>query len=144
MAVERRDPYLAFQFSVELNQHVVAGFSEVSGIALEIQVESFREGGLNRYERQLAGPNKYPSKLVLKHGLTDQDSLWSWYQDVLDGKIHRKALSILLLDSAGEEKKRWNFQDACPVKFTGPEFRAGTAAVAFETVELVHNGLLSI
>ena len=144
MAVERRDPYLAFQFSVEVDQHVVAGFNEVSGVALEMQVETFREGGQNLYERQLAGPNKYPSRLVLKHGLTDQESLWSWYQDVLDGKIRRKALSILLLDTTGEEKKRWNFQDACPVKFTGPQFQASTAAVAFETIELVHNGLLSI
>ncbi len=139
----RKDPYLAFQFAVELDQHVVAGFSEVNGISLEMQVETFREGGQNLYEQQLAGPNKYPSRLVLKHGLTDQESLWSWYQDVLDGKIRRKALSILLLDSTGTEKKRWNFQDACPVKFTGPQFQASTAAVAFETVELVHKGMRS-
>lgn len=144
MAVERRDPFLAFQFSVELDQQIIAGFSEVSGVALEMQVESFREGGLNQYERQLVGPNKYPSKLVLKHGLTDQDTLWSWYQDVLEGKIRRKALAILLLDTTGTEKKRWNFQDACPVKFTGPQFQASSASVAFETIELIHNGLLSV
>ncbi len=136
------DPYLAFRFAVELDQCVVAGFSEVSGIALEIQVETFREGGQNLYEQQLAGPNKYPSRLILKRGMTAQDSLWSWYQEVLGGRILRKELSIVLWDSAGEVKKRWKFYGACPVKFSGPQFQAGTAAVAFETIELVHNGPL--
>ena len=36
---------------------------------------------------------------------------------------------------------RWVFRDACPVKWSGPEFRAGTAEVAFESIELVHKGL---
>jgi hypothetical protein len=29
----------------------------------------------------------------------------------------------------------------CPVKWTGPKFHAGTAEVAFETIELIHKGL---
>lgn len=142
MAVARRqDPYLSFCFQVEIAQQVVAGFSEVSGLSFEAEVEIFREGGVNRYERQLAGPTKYPSKLTLKRGLSDE-SLWSWYEKVMKGTIQRKDIAILLLNSASEECKRWTFRKACPVKWAGPEFRAGTAEVAFETVELVHEGLL--
>jgi len=29
----------------------------------------------------------------------------------------------------------------CPVKWTGPQFKAGSAEVAFETIELIHKGL---
>ena len=35
----------------------------------------------------------------------------------------------------------WNFKNAYPVKWTGPEFRADSNSIAFESVELVHEGL---
>jgi phage tail-like protein len=76
--------------------------------------------------------------------LSDVYTFWSWYQEVMKGRIQRKDVAILLLDSTGEETRRWSFRKACPVKWTGPEFRAGTAEVAFETIELVHHGFLSI
>lgn len=145
MAVgERKDPYLSFRFKVEIDSLVVAGFSEATGLSFETEVETFREGGVNLHEQQLAGPTKYPSRLTLKRGLTDVDTLWSWYQDVMNGRIQRKDTSIILLDSTGEERKRWRFRQVCPVKWVGPELRAGTAEVAFEAVELVHNGYFSV
>jgi phage tail-like protein len=137
----RKDPYLSFCFTVEVDQQVVAAFSEVTGLDLETEVETFREGGVNLHEQQLAGPNKFPSRLVLKRGMSDK-VLWSWHQEVTQGKITRKDVSILLLDSTGEEKWRWNFRQALPVKWSGPPFRASTAEIAIETLELVHKGLL--
>src|SRR5262245_37443623 len=122
----RKDPFLSFRYSVELDQHLVAGFSEVTGLEVETDVEKFRAGGCNEFEQQLAGPTKYPARLVLKKGITDNDYLWKWHQRVTQGKIERKPLSILLFDSAGNEKWRWNFQSALPVKWTGPQFRAGS------------------
>lgn len=145
MAVgQRKYPYLSFRFAVEIQQLVVGGFNEVAGLTFETEVETFRQGGENLHERQLAGPTKFPSRLILKRGVGDMDDLWSWYQNVTTGKIERKNIAILLLDSSGREKRRWRFREACPVKWTGPEFRAGTAEVAFETIELVHHGFLSI
>lgn len=138
-----KDPYISFRFRVEIDSLEAAGFHEVTGLALETDVETFREGGENFYEQQLPGATKYPSKLVLKRGLADAEALWSWYEDVMYGFIERKDVSILLLDPAcDEERWRWLFLDACPVKWTGPDFRAGSAEVAFETVELIHKGLL--
>lgn len=142
MAVgERKDPYLAFNFLVEIQGLTVGGFTEVTGLQVEIEVHDYREGGLNEYMHRLAGPTRYPSNLVLKHGLTDVEGLWKWHQDVRQGKIERKNVSIVLLDNAREEKWRWNFVKACPVRWIGPELRADRAEVAVETVELVHRGL---
>lgn len=143
-ASQRKDPYLAFRFRVELDQQVVAGFSEVGGLVFETELETFREGGVNGYEHRLAGPVKFPSHLTLKRGSGESYTLWSWYQDVVDGRIKRKDVAILLLDSQGDEKQRWTFRHACPVKWTGPNFRAGTAEVAFESLELAHQGFLSV
>ncbi len=136
-----KDPYVSFRFRTEIDSLVVSGFSEVTGLMFESEVETFREGGVNSSERQLAGPTKFPSKLILKRGLADADALWSWYRDVMDGRIVRKRVTILLLNHAGEEKWRWVFREACPVKWSGPDFRAGAAEVAFESIELVHKGL---
>ena len=58
------------------------------------------------------------------------------------GRIRRKDVSILLLDSTGEEQWRWNFRQALPVKWVGPQFRASNAEIAIETLELVHKGLV--
>ena len=137
----RQDPYLTFNFQVEIQGLVVGGFSEVLGLQVEIEVEDYREGGLNDYIHKLAGPTRYPSNLVLKHGLTDVDGLWKWQREVTQGVIKRKNGSIVLLDSTGEERWRWNFSGAYPVRWVGPELRAGSADVAVETIELVHRGL---
>ncbi|MGH8591460.1 MAG: phage tail protein [Gammaproteobacteria bacterium] len=135
----RTDPYLSFRFRVEIDCLDVA-VSEVTGLGLETEVEAFREGGENACERQLPGPSKHPARLSLKRGVGDVDWLWSWYQDVMSGKIERKDISVCLCDSAGNEKRWWYFREACPVKWVGPDLRAGAAEIAFETVELVHHG----
>jgi phage tail-like protein len=120
---------------------VVAGFSEVTGLQVETEVQDYREGGLNDFMHKLAGPTRYPSNLVLKHGITAKRELWKWHQDVAHGKVERKNGSIVLLDAAGEEMWRWNFEGAYPVRWNGPDLRANTAEVAVETLEMVHRGI---
>ena len=139
---DRKDPFLSFRFGVELEGDVIAGFSEVSGLEAETDIETFREGGDNLQERQLAGPTKFPSRLVLKRGMTAARTLWSWHQDVRRGRVQRKDISIVLFDSANQEQWRWSFRGAVPVKWSGPPFRASGSEVAVETLELVHNGFV--
>jgi len=137
---QRIDPYLAFNFKVEIRGLVVAGFSEVSGLQAETETEDYREGGLNQYVHKLAKLTKYPN-LVLKRGLTDSEVLWQWHQQVVAGTIQRQNGSVILLDATSTEKWRWNFSQAYPVKWMGPDFKADGNSVAIETLELVHNGI---
>ena len=137
----RKDPFLGYNFAVEIEGLVAGGFSEVSGLQTEIEVQEYREGGVNEYIHKRAGPAKYPSNLVLKRGITDVRTLWNWYWDVAQGKIERKNVSVLLMDSAGQEKLRWNFEKAYPVKWVGPDLKGTTSEVAVETLELAHHGL---
>jgi len=141
MAVgERSDPYASFRFLVEIDGLVVAGFSEVSGLQAETQIEDYREGGVNDYVHKLPKETTYPN-IILKRGITDSDVLWKWHQDVVSGKIERRSGYIVLLDSEGNETWRWNFIDAYPAKWTGPDLRAENSAVALESIELVHKGI---
>lgn len=139
----RTDPYLGYNFAVEVEGLVAGGFSEVSGLQIEVEVEEYREGGLNAFIHKRAGPARYPANLVLKRGITDNKVLWNWYWDVAQGKIQRKNVSILLLNSAGDEKLRWNFEGAYPVRWSGPGLRAGSNEVAVEVLELAHKGLMN-
>lgn len=136
------DPFLSFRFRVEIEGVRVAGFSEVTGLQVEVEVFDYREGGLNDYMHRFAGPVKYSSNLVLKHGLMYADDIWKWEQQILQGNIQRHNVSIILMDSAGRDKWRWEFKDACPVRWSGPNLRAGGVEVAIETLELTHRGLL--
>ena len=138
----KEDPFLSFRFHVEIGNLEVGEFTEVTGLQAEVEVLEYREGGVNDFIHKLAGPARYPSNLILKHGLMDADQIWKWHQQILQGNIKRTNVSIILMDEAGDEKWRWNFKDAYPVKWSGPDLRARTAEVAVETLELAHRGFL--
>ncbi len=138
---DRKDPFFGFNFRVEIGSKEVGGFSEVTGLQIEVEVEDYREGGRNEYAHRIAGPVKYPSNLILKHGLTDVATLWDWHQKTCQGKIQRQNVSIILLDSTGQAQRRWDFAMALPVRWLGPDLRAGQSEIAVETLELVHRGL---
>ena len=139
---ERHDPVLSYNFSVEIDSVFVAGFSDVTGLQSEIEVEEYREGGLNEYIHKCAGPVKYTSNLILKKGVTDNTELWTWYKQAMQGSVQRKRVTVVLMNSAGEEWRRWILQNAYPVKWTGPDMKASASEVAIETLELAHDGLL--
>jgi phage tail-like protein len=137
----RRDPYGAYNFAVEVAGVISGGFSEVNGLTAQVDVYDYREGGVNDFVHKIAGPATYPANLTLKRGLTDSSVLWAWHQGALHGAVVRQPVSVILVDTAGAPVWRWDFQDAYPVRWVGPELRAGTGAVALETLELAHRGL---
>ncbi|HEX5734709.1 MAG TPA: phage tail protein [Blastocatellia bacterium] len=136
----RADPYQVFNFFVEIEGILAGGFSECSGLQVETEVKDYEEGGLNDYTHRFRGRTKYPP-IVLKHGMTIISGLWDWHQEVVRGNVERKNGTIYLLDAMRIPTAWWNFKGAFPTKWTGPELRAASGDVAFETVELVHQGL---
>ena len=144
LAGSARSPVVGgFRFMVEIDGMLAAGFSEVSGLALETEFEEVSEGGLNHYTHRLPKRTK-TQPLVLRRGLTVSNTLWEWYSGVIDGRIMRKSGSIILMSDDYRELRRWNFYDAYPYKWTGPELNASNSAVAVEAVERVHNCLKAV
>ena len=136
----KTDPFMSFQFRVEIDGITFAQMSEVMGLQIETEIESYEEGGVNDFVHQLPKRTKY-QKIILKRGITELDQMWKWYQDVVNGKFERKSGAIILLDATGEDKWRWNFSFAYPVKWTGPDLKADSNTIAFEAIELVHHGI---
>ena len=136
------DPFHVFNFFVEVEGLLVAGFSECSGLQVETEIQEYAEGGLNDYTHHFRGRTKY-APLILKRGLTLNNQLWRWHQGVIEGKFERKNGTIYLLDKTHVPITWWNFKKAFPSKWTGPELRATSNDVAIESVELIHQGLSS-
>jgi phage tail-like protein len=137
----RNDPYGQFNFLVEIDGLVVAGFSEVSGLTTDTNIIEYREGSEKvGTARKLPGLMKY-NNIVLKRGWTADAQLWAWRKLVIDGKTQRKTGSIILLDESRSPALRWNFTAGWPSKWEGPALNAKTSEVAIETLEIAHEGL---
>ena len=138
---ERKDPYRNFNFVVEIDGITQAGFSDCSGFGASTDPIEYREGGKNATMHKLPGQTKYPN-ISLKWGLTDSRELYDWYNDVIKGKIRRAHGSIVVYDVDGvTEKVRWNFFNAWPTKWDGPDFNAKANDIAIEMLELAHEGI---
>lgn len=141
MAIDRQDPFLGYNFAVELDGITRMGFKDCSGLESTTAATAYREGtDPNLAQRQLPGLVSY-TNISLSRGITNDRALWDWRQEVASGKITRHAISIVLRNAQGEEQVRWNIKECWPAKWTGPSFDASSDAVAIEKLELAHEGI---
>jgi len=133
-------PYLTFNFAVEIEGLLVGGFTEVTGLESQIEVEEYREGGVNDFVRKLPGKTTY-ANLVLRHGLTGLSTLWDWYNpDYRGGDPPPQRYDHAAQRHPGSRSCGGNFRNALPVRWTGPTFNAASDEVGVEELELVHEG----
>jgi phage tail-like protein len=133
---------VSFRFRIEFDSVIAGGFTECSGLQVETEVEEHREGGLNEFSHKLPKGTKYGT-ITLKRGFIDTTDLWDWNQKVIAGQTRqRKNLSIILLDSEGNDKIRWDVREALPVKWSSSEFKSDGNTVMVESLELVHHGFV--
>lgn len=129
-------------FAVELDSVSVAEFTEISGLQSEIETMTWEEGGNNGFVHVLPVRAKW-SNLTLKRGVADH-TLWTWYNACARGTVQRRGLAITLysFSKSGDvfASLRWNITGALPVKWIGPSFKTGASEIAFESIELAHQG----
>lgn len=141
MSAARNDPFANYNFIVEIDSIAKAAFSEVYGLAVEVEAVDYREGNdPHSAVRKLPGRVKY-SNITLKRGYTPDLALWQWMKSVLDGQAVRAAVAITLLDSHRQPAARWQVRAAWPCKYEGPTLNATHNDIAIETLELCHEGL---
>lgn len=142
MATDKRnDPFRAYNFSIEIDGIPRGAFSEVGGLTAEGDPVDYREGtDLQQNVRKLVGLRKY-TNLTLKRGYTQDNSLWQWYSNIMNGRPDRRNVTIVLMNEARDPVMRWHAENAWINKIEGPAFKANGNEVAMEAVELVHEGL---
>jgi phage tail-like protein len=128
------------RFLVTLGSITIGRFRECTGIAVEVETKDYSEGGLNDYVHKLPTRLKYPN-VVLKRGVTHEAALLDWVQRAHGNQSKEwQQLTIQLLGPGAVPVRSWQFMDAYPVKWTGPNLNAGSNQIATETLELVHKG----
>jgi phage tail-like protein len=138
---DRRDPYRAFNFQLEIDGVPLGAFSECSGLTADGDAVDYREGtDLQPNVRKLVGLRKY-SNITLKRGYTQDKSLWVWYNNIFAGVQDRRNVTVILMDEEHKPVLRWHAENAWVNKIEGPSFKASGNEIAIESVELVHEGL---
>jgi phage tail-like protein len=135
------DPLRAYNFKLLINNVTNGHFTEVSGLGVQVERISYREAGNNSIVRAIPGRVTYPP-VVLRYGLTTELELWEWLLTAVEGRVNRRNVSIVMLDSAGAvEVLRWNLLNAWPQEWLGAPLDAMSRELAIESLVLAHEGL---
>jgi len=150
MPVFRDNPYGAFNYIVALGGQqgdgsegsVIGGFSDVSGLGVEVSYSEYRNGN-EKFNTVRKVPNTHKvDDVTLKRGLIGSDDLFGWLKTVRDGTADPRNITITLLDEARQPVATWSLRNAQPKKWTGPTLGAkGGGEVAMEELSLVHEGI---
>ena len=141
-----KDPKLGLRFWVSIDSIEVAGFSECSAITVETETFDYAEGGENTFVHRLPVRTKY-GNITLKRGLDSGQDLYHWFMRCIrqsGQRLERKNVTITIYDSELRPVETFQLHGAYPVKWTGPDLKADAGAVAIETLEFAHNGLLPV
>jgi phage tail-like protein len=141
------DPPFVGNFLLEIDGTTIGAFTEVSGLAVQLDVEELAEGGQNGYTHKLLGRMKWPN-LVFKRGLTDTNALFEWLLEcsgegltAKSNKVKPREGKITVLAADRKTKVRtWTIAEAKPVKWTGPKLAASSRDLAIEELEVCHSG----
>jgi len=134
-------PPVGFHFKVEFvgigNGNDIR-FQSVSGLNVEYDTESFKEGGENRFEHKLPVRSKYPD-LSLKRGMLTDSKVIEWCTKAFVNREFQLAqVHVILLNESHDPLKRWEFVDAWPKKWSVSDFNAQENSVVIETLDLCY------
>lgn len=152
------DPLSGFRFAVSFGEASLPaaalapggviplqiGFSEVSGLAGTIEAHSYPEGGRN--DTTLRFPTRASfGNITFRRGVALDMSLFLWFDKVRSGSFGaRRAVVIAHLDEQGQTAMVWYLHRAFPVAYNGPSWNSSQNAVAIESLELAHEGLVAV
>jgi phage tail-like protein len=129
--------YFKVEFDVSKDKNDVR-FQAVSGLSVEYDYESFKEGGENRFEHKLPVRTKY-ADLVLKRGMLTESRVIAWCLDAFrDRKFAPANINIILMNETGGPLRTWKVSQAIPKKWSVSDLNANDSAVVVETMELTY------
>lgn len=143
MAVQRDDPYGAFNFLVDVGtgdtQSVRAGFQEVSGLNVEMTQAEYRNGNEKvNHVRKISGMYKV-GDVTLKRGVIGATDLFEWIDQTRRGdRTAMRSVTITLQDEAhAGAVMTWRLTRARPMRYTAPALNGkGGTDVAVEELVL--------
>jgi phage tail-like protein len=136
----RLDAISNFRFHVTVDDIWFASFNELTLPTLTVDTGSpIIEGGQNTYKHKL--PYRIDVGTVsLKHGLTWNMHLMTWYFDMLDFNANpvwaKRTVLINIFNVARLPLTTIILSEAYPIKYTGPALKSDGTEVSVEQIEL--------
>lgn len=141
MAEYRETPYGVFNYLVNIpgtdETAVAGGFSEVSGLNMELTVAEYRNGNEKaNYVTKVPAIHK-AGDVTLKRGVIGAQNLYEWLDLARRGDLAAKrTIEVKLIDENPANQApvvTWKLFNAMPIKWTGPTLTAkGGTDVAIE------------
>lgn len=143
---EYRWQHVSFHFQVSFNglgpTSLDAKFQSVGGLEVQLETESLKEGGENRFEHTLPLRRKF-SNLTLKRGVltaNDRSRLNDWCKRAFElEQVRTVNLDVILLDEKHQPLMKWKVINAWPKSWKMSELNAEKGEVLIETLELVYS-----
>ena len=111
-------------------------FQEVSGLDVEMEMETFLEGGQNRFSWKLPKRTRY-SDLVLKRGMFMGSGIVLWCQNAFENFVFEPVnLTIALLNESHVPLQAWYVVNAIPKKWSISNFNAQENSIVIESITL--------
>ena len=131
---------LTLRFEVTIDHKVELGnWTKCEGLTVEWELQEYREGGLNDYVHRLPGRRKFQNIKLTRPIDADSRKVAQWISEV-EGPAAGHTAQIAVLDAAGEAVVVWDVIDVWPTRWAGPTMDVNGKDIAFETLELAHNG----
>jgi phage tail-like protein len=144
----RRDPSVAFNYSVEIDGLTLGMFTGVEGMKVSVRVDEVNQIGVNDQQKYLIGPAKF-EPLTLKRGFVAGDGLLfdmmkSTYTETIP--TMRKMVHVVALKRGSNsgiggalgmnEIGRISFYNAFVSAWSGPNFSTQSNEVAVESITI--------
>lgn len=133
-------PLTGFHFSVVFEIFpqlpIDTQFQEVTGLSASVDIDTYYEGGENRFVHRLPGRASY-TDLVLKRGMTLVSGLTSWCLDAIENFNYQPAnLIISLLNEQHLPVTSWYVINAIPIKYDIAGLHAEQSQILIESITL--------
>jgi len=138
---QREDPLVGFHFQIEVQGQVTGYFTEVSGLGSEHEIVEHKVVNEKGVEVVMKLPGRLKwENITLKRGITSDMQIWEWRKMVENGDVKgaRSNGSVTMFDQALTPVARWEFQNAWPVKVTGPSVKSDSNEIGVEELTLAH------
>lgn len=111
-------------------------FQEVSGLESEMEMESFVEGGQNRFTWQLPKRTRY-NELTMKRGMMMGSGIVLWCRNAFENFLFDPVnLNITLLNEQHIPLHAWYVVNAIPKKWSVSGFNAMENSIVIESLTL--------
>ena len=135
------DLITSFRFSVDFQLPggvVPVHFSELSGLSVNVETDTIKEGGQNEYIQKLPTYPQY-SNLVLKKAMDVDMALVRWILKAITAfDFSPVTMTISMLSENREPLVSWMVSGAYPLKWEVSNLQADQNSLAIETLEMAY------